>query len=97
MRHLGRLWRLADFVGGTGGSTKPSTDECCRRKSHKSRSETFSFHDFNFGDLYIYHFYTSLNLSGSVTDLEIPKGSLATFAAHITINYLIMCVPKVVY
>lgn len=29
MRHRGRLWRLADFVGGAGGSVKPSTEECC--------------------------------------------------------------------
>lgn len=38
LRHRGRLWRLADFVGGTGGSTKPSTDECCGKMSHMWQS-----------------------------------------------------------
>lgn len=33
LRHRGRLWRLADFVGGAGGSAKPSTDECCGEKT----------------------------------------------------------------
>lgn len=44
LRHRGRLWRLADFVGGTGGSTKPSTDECCRKKPHISNISTDQQH-----------------------------------------------------
>lgn len=47
LRHRGRLWRLADFVGGAGGSAKPSTEECCGEKGTQGgqqslRSETFT-------------------------------------------------------